>query len=82
MYKGYPQAVNRLWITLRLVCISELSTAGYKLSTCPLERTIRHLESTIVSRVPMVLIQDFHRLIGCYHFYPQAVDNYDRDCIA
>ena len=40
------------------------------------------LESTIVFRVLMVLIRDIHRVSGCYHFYPQAVDNYDAGCIA
>ncbi len=30
----------------------------------------------------MLLIEDIHSLSGCYHFYPQAVDNYDVGGIA
>ena len=48
----------------------------------PLERTRTPLESMIVLLCARVFIRDIHNLIGCYHFYPQAVDNYDVGCIA
>ena len=48
----------------------------------PLEWPIRYLESPHGLVCAGVLIQVIHRVSGCYHFYPQVVDNYDVDCIA
>ena len=48
----------------------------------PLECVKTPLQSTIVLGYTVPLDKDIHRVSGCYHFYPQAVDNYDVDCVA
>ena len=62
--------------------VIQSKTIADKVMHMPLERVLRYLESTIVLVCARVLNQVFHRLIGCYHFYAQAVDNYGAGCIA
>ena len=47
----------------------------------PLKRVLRHLEPPNDLVCAGIFIRDIHRVSGCYHFYPQAVDNYDVGCI-
>ena len=48
----------------------------------PLEGLEWGLEAPIALLCAGIFIRDIHRVSGCYHFYPQAVDNYDVGCIA
>ena len=64
----YPQVIQSKMIAIKVINML-------------LEGPIRGLESTIDLVCAGVLIQDIHSLIGCYHSYQQAVDNYDADCI-
>ena len=48
----------------------------------PLEWPAWGLEAPIALLCAGIFIRDIHRVSGCYHFYPQAVDNYAVGCIA
>ena len=53
-----------------------------KVMHMPLEGLEWGLEAPIALLCAGIFIRDIHRVSGCYHFYPQAVDNYDVGCIA
>ena len=60
----YPQVIQSKMIAIKVIHM-------------PLQRVLRHLEWPNVLTCSGVLNKDIHRVSGCYHFYPQAVDNYN-----
>ena len=64
----YPQVIQSKMIAIKVIHM-------------PLERLVRGLEAPNGLVCARVLNQVIHRVSGCYHFYPQAVDNYGAGCI-
>ena len=65
----YPQVIQSKMIAVKVIHM-------------PLECVRGGLEWPIILVCVRVSNKVIHRVIGCYHFYPQAVDNYDAGCIA